>query len=299
MKTLISGKSLSKEDIMKIMEFSQEAEEGKLSEFAKGKVLGVLFLQESLRTSASLKAGIIKAGGGWIEFDRTYLKEGEESLEDTIKSIIGLCDFLAIRGGVDVSLEGFKLERPVINAMFGMEHTIGVLWMLYSFFKKTKKIEGLKVGVYGMSRYSRPAHSFYYILSKLNTRFYEDSVLPEVGISKDVVEYIKQNGSTFERKPLEEFIGEVDFLFIPEGLPVKGADKNLVNEFNRRFKPIDREMLKRLRHDAFFIYSMPRALTDGRLVALEEVDDDKRLLTYDMMEKSVFVNIGIFKWLLD
>jgi hypothetical protein len=98
---------------------------------------------------------------------------------------------------------------------------------------------------------------------------------------------------------LDRFIGEVDFLFVPEGLPVKGADKKVVNRFNNGYTPLNNAMLKKLRTDSVFGYSMPRALTDGRLVAEKEVDADPRLMTYKMLEKSVVVNMGVLAWFLE
>ncbi len=300
MKTLVSVSDLSKEDILKILDYSDKFDTGKLEPYgyAKGKALGIVFLQESLRTSASLKVAMIKLGGGWVDFDLSYVKSGEEDLEDSLVAIAPMVDIIGIRGPADIDIAPIakEISTPMVNAMIGMEHSIGVIWMAYTVWKRLGKMEGLNVGVYGLSRYSRPAIALYRILSKLGANFIEDSIIDEAGTQPELIGEIEKNGGKFSRGKLEDFIGKVDFLFVPEGLPVKGADQKIVDEFNKGYKPLNNEMLKGLREDAVFEYSMPRALTDGRLVAEKEVDSDKRLITYELMEKAIPVNMGIFAW---
>lgn len=299
-KTLVSVSDLSKEDILKIFEYADKFEKKELEPYgyAKGKILGTVFLQESLRTSASLKCAMIRLGGGWVDFDLGYVKSGEEDLEDSIVAIAPLVDVLGIRGGADIDIHPIskKVNTPIMNAMIGMEHTIGALWYMYVVWKRLGKLDNIKIGMYGLTGYSRPAIAFYKGFSKFNIDFIEDSILEEAGSPKSLTQEIEGNGSTFSRGKLDDFIGETDFLFVPEGLPIKGADEKVVNQFNKGFKPLNNEMLKNLRKDAVFGYSMPRALTDGRLVAEKEVDNDSRLMTYEGMEKSVYVNMGILAW---
>src|SRR5581483_5191995 len=61
---LLTAADLDRGSIDKILEYASLAENGNLS--LQGKILGFLFLSESTRTSSSLKAAIIKAGGGWL-----------------------------------------------------------------------------------------------------------------------------------------------------------------------------------------------------------------------------------------
>jgi len=303
MKTLVSVSDLGRNDILKILDYSDKFENKKLEAYgyAKGKILGIVFLQESLRTSASLKSAILRLGGAWIDFDLSYVKSGEEDLEDSLIAIAPLVDAIAIRGPPDADIHPVskKINTPLINAMIGMEHSIGALWYAYPLWKKLGRMEKLNVGLYGLTGYSRPAFALYRLLSKFGANFKEDSIIEEAGAPKSLVAEIEKNGGKFERSRLDDFIGKVDFLFVPEGLPVKGADEGVVNRFNKGYKPLNNEMLKKLRKDAFFGYSMPRALTDGRLVAEKEVDGDPRLLTYEMMGKSVYVNMGILAWLFE
>lgn len=303
MKTLVSVSDLDKEDILRIFQYADEFESGKRKPYgyAQGKILGLVFLQESLRTSASLKSAILRLGGGWIDFDLGYVKSGEETLEDSIASIAPLVDAIGIRGAADVDIRPIstKIKTPLINAMVGMEHSIGALWYAYILRKRLGNLEGLRMGIYGMTRYSRPSFSLYRLFSKLGAVFKEDSILEEVGASQEVVQEILKNGGKFERGKLENFIDQADFFFVCEGLPVKGANEKAVKRFNDRYVLPNTSMLARLRKNAVFAYCMPRSLTDGRLTTEKEIDDDPRNISYEMMEKSVYVNMGILAWLLE
>lgn len=300
MKTLVSVSDLSKDDILSILKYADEFETKKTEPygFAKGKILGLVFLQESLRTSASLKSAILRLGGGWIDFDLSYVKSGDEDLDDSVMAVAPLVDVLGMRGGPNIDIRPLskKITTPIMNGMIGMEHSIGALWYMYAVWKKLGKLDGINVDMYGLTRYSRPAFAFYKAFSKFGVNFTEDSIIDEVGAPKELIDEIEKNGSKFSKGKLGEFIEDSDFLFIPEGLPVKGANEDYVNTFNKGFTPVNNEMLNKLKKESVFGYSMPRALTDGRLVAEKEVDNDPRLITYEAMEKSTYVNMGILRW---
>lgn len=303
MKTLLSVSDLRKADILKILDYSTKFEKNELESyvFAKHKILGLFFLQESLRTSASLKSAILKLGGGWIDFDLSYVKKGEENLEDSIIAVAPLIDVMAIRGSVDVDIRPItkKIKIPIINAMIGMEHSISAIWKVYVIQKRLGKINNLNIGMYGFTGYSPSVLAIYKAFSKLGAKFKEDSVIEEAGAQRGIVEEIEKNGGKFERAKLDDFIEKVDCLFISEGLPVEGADKKIMDTFNKSFKPLNNEMVDKLRQNALFCYIMPRVLTDGRMTVEKEVDRDPRLITYEMMEKSVYVNMGILAWLFE
>ncbi|HLC68226.1 MAG TPA: hypothetical protein VJH24_00165 [Candidatus Bilamarchaeaceae archaeon] len=303
MKTLVSVSDLNREDILKILDYANAFETKKREPygFAKGKILGLVFLQESLRTSASLKSAMLRLGGSWIDFDLSYVKSGDEGLEDSVVAVAPLVDVLGVRGPADIDIRSIskKIKTPIMNGMIGMEHSIGALWYAYTLQQRLGKLEGLKIGMVGMTKYSRPSYAIYRCLSKLGAHFYEDSVIPDVGAPKELVDEITKNGGKYERAKFNGFIGEVDYLFIAEGLPIKGADKNAVEKFNKAYTPFNQNMLGKLRNNAVFAYCMPRSLTDGRLSAEKEVDSDKRNISVEMMEKSVFVNMGILAWFFE
>ena len=297
LKNLISSKFLERKDIKKIINYSRDAEKGRIPNIGK-KVLGLLFLEESLRAEASLKAASIKLGGGYVEFDKTYFAKKEESLEDTIKAAASICDVLAIRGGADIDLSKFRdIGTPIINAMWGKDYLLNGLWLLYSYTKRTN-IKGKKIGVYGIPAHSRLTYALYYLFSNYNVTFYEDAVTKESSTKNEVIKYIEKKGSKFERKKISEFIGNVDLLFITEGLPLEGEKRKEIREINEKFEQISKEDIEKMKRNSYFVYIMPRKLPNGRLTASREVDKSKKLLTYKTIKEGIYANIGMLRWLL-
>lgn len=296
----LSAEDFTKEDLLDVFSRAKAYEEGEAGD-KQGKVLGLLFLGESTRTSASLKSAIIRLGGGWYGMEGTkgtYLETGEEDLLDTATSLADFCDVFAIRGNVDPEI--FRsMQVPVLNAMMGDDHAISAAWLLYTIWKRMQNLEGLKVGTYGMIRYSRPIKSFYRVWSKFGIKIYEDCLVEGLGCPDEVKAEIEKSGSTIEEKPIEKIMDEVDILIVAEALPQKGADPELVDKFNKKFETVDSQLMGTLNDKAFWVYIQPGKTTDGRQTITDELKEHPRLLQRAFMRESVYCNMGIISKLLD
>lgn len=286
--------------------FEKEIRQGKnFTHLCPGKVIATEFFQESLRTSASLKAAMAKLGGGWFGIDGikgTYLEAGEEDVEDTLYGVAPLCDIMAVRHKdfdlTEFAEKGFRV--PLINAMCGgEEHSMAAFGCAYIAKKHFEKLEGIKIGIYGMSKSSRPVKAGAKVLSRFKMEFYEDSVIPEFKMPGHIVKVMEDNGSTYKQDKLENFIDKVDYLFVVEGLPQAGEDPALVDKFNKAFVPFSREHLAKIRKDAIIGVGEPRATTDGRLVALKETDKDPRMAGKEMLETIIYMNMALITYLLE
>ncbi len=269
-----------------------------------GRVIATMFFQESTRTSTSLQAAIIRLGGGWFGIagiKGTYLETGEEDLSDTLHGVAPLCDVMAVRHKeldlTDFAKKGFRV--PLINAMCGgEEHSIGGIVFSNIVIKKRGTLKGLKVGLFGMSKSSRPAKAGVKVMSRFGVEFFEDSVIPEFKLPDHIRKTVVANGSTYKQEKLENFIDKVDLLWIIEGLPQSGEDPKLVDAFNKKFVPFSNKKLARVRKDAMILVGEPRATTDGRLVALKETDSDSRMIGKAIMEDMVYCNMALITYLL-
>ena len=137
------------------------------------------------------------------------------------------------------------------------------------------------------------------VLSRYGIEIIEDSLVPELGAPEHIQKIIIDNGSKFKTDKLDNFISEVDVLFVLEGLPQSGEDKKLIDAFNKKFDPLSKKHLEKIRKDCMIMVSEPRATTDGRLVALKETDDDPRMKMKEIIEKIVYCNMGLITYLLD
>ncbi|MEI8343466.1 MAG: hypothetical protein WCF93_00780 [Candidatus Moraniibacteriota bacterium] len=270
-----------------------------------GAVIATEFFQESTRTAAIIQAAMIRLGGGWFGISGikgTYLESGEEDLEDTLNAVAPLCDVMAVRHKTfdltSFAEKGFRV--PLINAMCGgEEHSIaGIAYTLIS-KKYFNELKGMKVGLYGMSKSSRPIKAVVKVMSYFGVEFYEDSVIPEFKMPEHIVRVIEKNGSVYKQEKLDDFIGKVDHLFVIEGLPQTGEDENLINKFNELFVPISKEHMGKILKNAIVDVIEPRSTTDGRLVALKETDDDSRMVGKELLEMGVYVTMAVITYLLD
>ncbi len=270
-----------KEDYLKVFEITEKLEKMKdTSNICKGKVLAVAFLKESTRTLASFQSAMIKLGGGWmglITKKGTYIETGEEKVEDALMSLAAAADLIVIRGDkIDFARLKEKIRIPIINALAEDEHTIAGLCFAYFLKRQFKDLRKAKVGIYGMTAASRPCKAIYRVLSHFGAEVYEDSVIPELGMTPEIKEEVIKRGLRLKQAPLEEFIGEIDFFWVVEGLPVAGTSEDLVNQFNRKVKIIGLEDVVKLKKKALFDFSEPRYLTDGRCIVDKKIDIHKK-----------------------
>ncbi|MBN2478312.1 hypothetical protein JXB01_03415 [Candidatus Micrarchaeota archaeon] len=296
MKTMRSSFDLKKEDILWILKRAREVEGGE-GKSLEGKILGVLTYRPSLRTTAALEHSMLKAKGDYIVLDASYLKAGEEDLEDTVRAVADLVDMLALRTPMTVDIKKLKSSLPIINCMCGDEHTIGALWFFYSLMKRGKELEGMKIGAYGQVRYSQPTIALYRVGAKLGMHFYEDSVVDEIGAVEELQKQVIASGGSWERKPRNDFIKEVDMMWISEGRPGEGADKSVLESYMNNYQVVTPEIFNQAGENCFWYCDEPRALPDGRLSMVKELDTHPKLLNEAMMKESIFVTRAVFEWI--
>ncbi|MBD3210719.1 hypothetical protein GF318_05040 [Candidatus Micrarchaeota archaeon] len=297
MRTMRSSRDLEKKDILWILERAKEIEGGD-GKSLQGRILGVLTFRPSLRTTASMMHSILKAGGSYIPLDASYVKSGEEDMEDTAKSVSDLVDVLAVRTPMDVEIKDLEAEVPMINLMCGDEHTMGALWFFYSLMKRGKNPEGMKIGIYGQVRYSQPTIAICRAGAKLGMQFFEDPVVKEIGSGEEFREEIERLGGTITQKPLEEFMGNVDMMWISEGRPGEGADQKILVKYLDRYRQITEDDFVKAGENVYWYVDEPRTLPDGRLTAAKDVDSHPKLLNRPVMRESLFVNRAVLEWVL-
>jgi aspartate carbamoyltransferase catalytic subunit len=126
-------------------------------------VLSTLFFEASTRTKSSFLSAGLRLGLKTIDFppERSSLSKGE-SFSDTIRMFDNYSDIMAIRHPREGSarLAAKIAAHPVINGGDGAnEHPSQALIDLYTIKKEKKKIEGLKVALFGDLKHARAMHS--------------------------------------------------------------------------------------------------------------------------------------------
>ncbi len=293
------------EEIFRRAKKFQDKPKEKDTELARGKVLAVAFFQESTRTVASFQSAMLRLGGGWLGITSpagSYVAAGEESVEDTLLSLAEYADIMAIRHkNFDLSAFAPRSPVPLMNGMCGGdEHTQAALAITYSIWRRRGSLKAAKIGIYGMTKSSRPAKGIMKALSRYGVTFYEDPVVPELQTPPAIKKIVEENGSKIISTKVGEFLDKVDFFFIVEGLPQAGENAKAVKMYNSQFNIMGTQDLKKLRSNALFMYGMPSVMTDGRLIVKkEELDQDKRMIGYALLREIVYVNMATITYLLD
>jgi len=137
----------------------------------KNKIVSTLFFEPSTRTRLSFEAAALKLGASVISTENGSSGSSAvkgETLEDTIRVVMGYCDAIVIRHSEDDSSERAAAvsKVPIINAGAGSgEHPTQALLDLYTIRAKRGCLNGLNVAVLGDLRYGRTIHSLLKLLS--------------------------------------------------------------------------------------------------------------------------------------
>jgi len=273
----------------------------KAFDFCKGKVIATLFFQPSTRTSGTFQAGMIKLGGGWIGVSGaqgTSMEKGE-SFEDTVENYSRFSDIIVIRHPDDDAAERAVQHSlvPIINGGSGSKEHPGGFCMLYGAYRRFKKLEGLKFGIYGTPGINRASKSLVQILGMFNSEIYLDD-LGGFPLPPDVEQKAKDLGAkkiVYDR--LENFIGKIDCLMVTRALQtgiIKDFPKEKADEILRRYKPITMKEVNMMRKDAILTMALPRIFEIDK-----EVDKDPRAIYFDQMEEFLYANMALITKLLN
>jgi aspartate carbamoyltransferase catalytic subunit len=154
---------------------------------------------------------------------------------------------------------------PVLNGGSGSrEHAIAAPWVLMAMQYYLKKpLQGIKVGIYGTPEINRVTKAMVPIFGMYGI----DLVIDDLGhfpLPKEVEEEAKSNGlKSLKYDKLDNFIGDVDILFLTRGLqkgiiPADKFPKEKEEMILKSYKTITKEHMKKLRQDAILYMLKPR-----------------------------------------
>lgn len=173
---LISFRDLDKGTVEKIFGLAEEMD-GQLERRKVEKLEGImatLFFEPSTRTKLSFQSAAERLGLQVVDFlaDRSSLKKGE-SFTDTIKTVDGYCDIIAMRHPAEgaARLAAEVAKAPVLNGGDGAnQHPTQTLLDLYTMRKLKGRIAGLNVHLVGDLKHARTMHSLLYGLGMFGAK---------------------------------------------------------------------------------------------------------------------------------
>lgn len=157
----LSIESLTKDEILSILNESNNYKNvGIENKILKDKIVGLIFLEPSLRTRTRFSTAIYRLGGNIINVDCLKYNNNmskSESLDDTVKILSEYCDILIIRSSESVDVDILKQSYiPIINAgMDNESHPCQTLVDLFAIKNKFNTIENLNIGIMTDDIFSR------------------------------------------------------------------------------------------------------------------------------------------------
>ena len=175
-RSLVSIDDFSTDEILKILDLTEEFEKQPTSKLLEGKVIATLFFEPSTRTRLSFESAINRLGGkivGFSDSSNSSVSKGE-TLNDTIRTVTNYCDLIVMRHPIEGSAR-FASEIatvPVINAGDGAnQHPTQTLLDLYSIRKTQGGLNDLNIFLVGDLKYGRTVHSLMMAMSRWNATF--------------------------------------------------------------------------------------------------------------------------------
>jgi len=267
---VISMNDLTREDIDEILrQVPVVRNHPDKKTLCKDKFSAMLFFEPSTRTRTSFEVAMINLGGrvgGFYDANITSVVK-EESLWDTVKMHDGYgFDVMVIRhpkkGAARLAAEA--AEIPVINAGDGPnQHPTQTLLDLYSIKEAHGTLDGLTIAMVGDLANGRTVHSLTEALLKYNNCHMifvspRDLVMPGHLVDKCKKAAADHGCSFTEGRRIEDFIGEVDVLYMTRIQKERLGDRMALAEKFRSIYRLEASMLKHAQPHMKVMHPLPR-----------------------------------------
>jgi len=301
-KDLISIKDLSREEIEKILEKSEEMqvllEENKGLDIMKGKILATLFFEPSTRTKLSFTSAMQRLGGNVMGFEAVEslsVAKGE-NLTDTIRTIEKYSDIIVIRHPKEGTARYVAeiSSKPVINAGDGSnQHPSQTLLDLYSIKKLKGRIQGLNITLLGDLKHARVMKPLAYTLAMFgaNLKFVAPSGLE---FSKELVNEIKEkfNVKIIQTSDIYSGVVGADVVYACRIQKERFSDQYEAEKLQKSFK-ITPEIIDNAKEDMIILHALPKV---GELDSA--IDEMKHAKYFEQAAFGIPVRMAILSMVL-
>ena len=296
-KDLISINDTTKEELRYILDTIKKIEEMDCSNLCKGKILGTLFFEPSTRTRLSFESAMKRLGGSVIGFsgDGSTSRKKGESLYDTIKTVEGYCDIIAMRHPVDGSarLAANSVKIPIINGGDGAnQHPTQTLLDLHTIRKSHGQVEGLTIAMVGDLKYGRTVHSLAIAMSLFNATIY--FVAPQqLQMPKDILEVLDQRGiKYYMTESIMDVMDKTDILYMTRIQKERFPDPVEYEKMKNAYI-LKKEMLTNAKSGLKVMHPLPRVNEIS-----EDVDDAEHAHYFQQAHYGIPTRMAIIALLL-
>ena len=261
-RSLVSIDDFSTDEILKILDLTQEFENQPTSKLLEGKVVATLFFEPSTRTRLSFESAINRLGGkivGFSDAANSSVSKGE-TLNDTIRTVTNYCDLIVMRHPIEGSAR-FASEIatvPVINAGDGAnQHPTQTLLDLYSIRKTQGRLNDLNIFLVGDLKYGRTVHSLMMAMSRWKATF--NFISPEELKMPDEFKYYLDNLGLkyYEHNDFTDIISRADIIYMTRVQKERFSDP-IEYEKVKNVYVLREAMLKNTKPNMRILHPLPR-----------------------------------------
>ena len=230
---------------------------------------------------------------GFADSTSSSIQKGE-SLADTVRIMAGYADAIVLRHPLDGSSK-FAAEisdKPVINGGSGTEeHPTQAIQDLYTIRKELGKIDGKNIGIVGDLKYGRTVYSLLYGLSNYDVKVH--LISPEsLKIRSDSTYNLKQNLSYTESENLDEYIEDLDVLYVTRIQKERFPDEEEYMKVKGSYV-IGQDVVNKMKEDSILLHPLPRIDEIST-----DVDSAKQAKYFEQAEYGKFTRAAILSMLL-
>jgi aspartate carbamoyltransferase catalytic subunit len=261
-RSLVSIDDFSTEEILDILDLTEEFEKETSIKLLESKVIATLFFEPSTRTRLSFESAITRLGGkivGFSDANSTSVSKGE-TLNDTIRTVSNYCDLIVMRHPIEGSAR-FASEIssvPVINAGDGAnQHPSQTLLDLYSVRKTQGRLDNLNIFLVGDLKYGRTVHSLVMAMSRWNATF--NFISPEeLKIPDEFKFYLDNLGlKYYEHTDFTDIISKADIIYMTRVQKERFSDP-IDYEKVKNVYVLRNSMLKNTKPSMKILHPLPR-----------------------------------------
>ena len=296
-RSLVSIDDFSTDEILNILDLTEEFEKHPTSKLLDGKVIATLFFEPSTRTRLSFESAINRLGGkivGFSDASSSSVSKGE-TLNDTIRTVTNYCDLIVMRhpGEGSARFASEIATVPVINAGDGAnQHPTQTLLDLYSIRKTQGQLNNLNIFLVGDLKYGRTVHSLMMAMSRWNATF--NFISPEeLKMPDEFKLYLDNLGlKYYEHNDFTDIILKADIIYMTRVQKERFSDP-IEYEKVKNVYVLKNSMLKNTKSSMRILHPLPRVNEIH-----QDVDNNAKAYYFEQALNGVFTRQAILCSLL-
>ena len=291
-RSLVSIDDFSTEEILRILDLTEEFEKEPTRKLLEGKVIATLFFEPSTRTRLSFESAISRLGGkivGFSDSSSSSVSKGE-TLNDTIRMVNSYCDLIVMRHPIEGSAR-FASEIasvPVINAGDGAnQHPTQTFLDLFTIQETQGTLDNLHIAVVGDLKYGRTVHSLIMAMSHFHPTF--KFIAPdELRIPDEYKVFCRKNDIPFtEVTELNDNFNDADILYMTRVQKERFLDL-MEYELVKNVYTLKNSMLYNTKPNLKILHPLPRVNEID-----PDVDDNEKAYYFRQAQNGLYIRQAI------